>query len=178
MANLGTTFDPSAVSDDYELIPEGNYLAQIIDSDVATTKAGTGTYAKLVWKIDGGPANGRQLIDQITLSNPNAQAVDIGQRQLKRLLNALGLGPIQDTTQLHWRPAMIKVGVKPAEGQYRSSNTVRGYEPVQGVAATSTAASPAAAAPGRAPLPGGAQGQASQPGPAAGARPWLQHRSG
>jgi hypothetical protein len=179
MADLGF-FDPNAVNDERELIAAGKYTAQITESDVVPTKAGTGSMLKLKWQIMGGPAQGRVLFDQINLSNPNAQAVQIGQQQLKRICVALGLGPIQNSAQLHLRPCMITVGVKDGDGQYGPQNVIKAYASLSGPAPTSAnAPPPAGPAPANAPPPAGpAPANAPPPPPPATAvagatrRPW------
>ena len=121
--------------------------AQITESDVVPTRAGTGSMLKLKWQIMGGPAQGRVLFDQINLANPNAQAVQIGQQQLKRICVALGLGPIQNSAQLHLRPCMITVGVKDGDAQYGPQNVIKAYASLSGPAPTPAAAAPPPAGP-------------------------------
>jgi hypothetical protein len=49
-----------------------------------------------------------------------------------------------ESSDLHDKPMMITVKVKPAEGNYQASNEIAGYEPCEGGA---LAASPAVAMP-------------------------------
>jgi hypothetical protein len=52
-----------------------------------------------------------------------------------------------ESSDLHDKPLMITVKVKPAEGQYQASNEIAGYEPVGGGSAVAAAAPAAAAVP-------------------------------
>lgn len=131
MGNLGH-FDPSQVKDERQLMPDGTYAAQVIESDVVPTKAGNGQILKLTWEIIEGPLERRRVWDQINIANQNAQAQEIGQRQLKRLCEALGLGPIGDSKQLEFKPVRIRVGTQKGEGGYDDRNVVKGFEPYPG----------------------------------------------
>jgi len=48
----------------------------------------------------------------------------------------------RDSTDLHDKPLMVRVTVKPADGKYQASNEISGYAPV----GDSAAAAPVAAA--------------------------------
>lgn len=161
MAQLPGTFDPSTVADDRQLLPDGEVLAQIFESDLVATKAGTGQIAKFGWEVVSGPLQGRKLWTQENVQNPNAQAQEIGQRNLKRICEAAGTGPISDTEALHFRPMLINVGHEDGDGQFGPKNNIKGYK----------SAAPRAGAP---PAPAG-QTPVSPPPPAsapAAAAPW------
>lgn len=143
MAQLGF-FDPNSVKDDRELIPDGTYLAQIVDSDVVPTKAGNGSFLKLKWQLMTG-LEGRVVFDQVTVENQNDQARHIGAVQLKRLCAAIGSGAIQDSAQLHMKPCFITIGIKPGSGQYGPRNVVKAYAHASGAAAAAPVASSATA---------------------------------
>ena len=50
---------------EYDLIPDGWYLAQIDDSETKPTKAGTGHYLELTFVILDGPAKDRRCWDRL-----------------------------------------------------------------------------------------------------------------
>lgn len=146
MAELGT-FNPDAVSDDREIIPAGNYVAQIIESSLADTKAGTGKMLKLTWEILDGPLAKRRVWENLNIINPNPDAQAIAERSLKRICGAVGhTGVLTDSEQVHFKPCEITVAIKPAEGQYGEQNVVKGYKAVgaAGGSTTASAGSPAA----------------------------------
>lgn len=156
MARLTEIFDPSKITDERAAIPAGNYAAQVIESSLEITKSGTGSYIKLIWQLLGGEHSGRTIIQQITYENPNMQAVEIGQRMLKRLCDALGTGPVRDTQDLHMKPCTIVVKVRPARTDpasgkdYAEGNEISGFKAIDGVrpvAGLTTPVSEAQAAP-------------------------------
>src|SRR5688572_18017199 len=115
MAQLGTTFDPSTAPQDdrsFDLMPAGWQPAHCIESDAGPTKQGGGLVASFTWEILEGPFKGRKIWQRINVINQNAQAQEIGQRELGSLCKALGLGPITDTTVVHFKPLQIRVGVE------------------------------------------------------------------
>lgn len=147
----------------FDPVPAGNYLAAISESDIVSTKAGTGQMLKLTWRIQDGPMKGRIVFDRLNISNSNPKAEEIGQRQLSALCHAAGVLQLADTQQLHGIPMQIKVTVRRDEsGQYGDQNEVKDYRAVSGQSAAAPAApafAPAAAAK-----------------PAAPAAPWAQNR--
>jgi len=84
MASFGQTFDASAVEPlgNYEVLPPGKYVAQIIASEMRPTKDGAGQYLYLEIDILEGAARGRRLFDRLNLINGNPEAVVIAQRTL------------------------------------------------------------------------------------------------
>lgn len=122
-------FNPDAVADDREIIPAGNYFAQIIESDLATTKSG-GTMLRLTWEIIDGPLARRRVWENLNIVNSNPDAQAIAERSLKRICNAVGhQGVLNDSQQLHFKPVEIAVAIQPPKGEYGESNTVKGYKP-------------------------------------------------
>lgn len=128
MAELPGTFDPGAISDDRELLPAGDQLAQIFESDLVSAKSGTGQILKFGWEIISGPLSGRKLWTNVNVQNDNAQAQEIGQRDLKRICEGAGVGPIRNSDQLHFKPMTISIVVSPAKGEYGPSNGIKGYK--------------------------------------------------
>ncbi len=142
-------------TDNFAPLPAGTYNAVVVESNVLDTKAGTGTYAKMQLKVLDGEFAGRVIFHNITLTNPNPTAVEIGQKHMALLCNAVGKATIQDTQELHNQPLQVQVKVK-KDAEWGDSNEVVTYKALQGAA-------PAPAAQG--------QAQAA-PAPAATATPW------
>ncbi len=173
MANLGGTFDANAVepSAPREILPPGDYTVQIVESEMADTKAGNGQMLKLTMDIIDGPHTGRKLWDRLNLVNPNAQAVEIAQRTLSAICHATGQLTVSDSEQLHFKPMVAAVKVKPAGndkfGVYREAqNEVSGYKP-----AGSASARPA---PAGQPQQRQAAPPPAQSKPATAAPPWRR----
>ena len=134
---------------DFDVLPPGWYNVSIEDSDVLDTKAGNGSYIKLKMRVLDGDCANRVIFTNITVSNPNQDAVQIGQKSLAKVCKAVGLPNIQDTQQLHAKPFQARLIVK-KDDQYGDSNEVRDYKPVAGAVphAAPQQATPAQAAAG------------------------------
>jgi hypothetical protein len=127
-----------------EVIAPGKYKAVITKSEERPTKAQTGSMLVLTCQIIEGPHQGVSLQDRLNLNNPNKTAEEIAQRTLSAICRSVGVMMPNESSDLHDKPLLITVKVKPAEGQYQASNEIAGYEPVGGGGAV--AAAPAAAA--------------------------------
>jgi hypothetical protein len=138
-------FDATQVkpAEPFEVIPAGNYLALIEDSDLKPTKAGNGTILELKLSILDGPYANRKLFVRLNVQHTNQQAQDIGQRQLSQLCHAVGKLHVQDSAELHMIPFIARVVVtQDKTGQYGDRNEVREFKPV-GNAAPAPATRPA-----------------------------------
>lgn len=136
MANLGGTFDATQVEPNgtYEVIPPGDYVAQITSSEMQDNSKKDGAFLKLELEILDGDQAGRKLFDRLNLVNQNAQAVEIAQRTLSAICHAVGVLTVSDSEELHLRPMSVKVKVDPertVNGKtYGPSNSIGGYKPV------------------------------------------------
>jgi len=159
-------FNAAAVegSADFSPIPHGDYPATIVDSGLDVKDNGT-EQIKLVYRINSGPFDGRQLSQWYTVRCNTQAAVDIGLRQLKGVCEAVSMPGFRDTTELHGRNLVIKVGER--------KNGDKTYADVKGVAASGgqRVAPPAHQA---APVQQSAApaAQAASAVPAAGRKPW------
>ena len=156
MANLGLTFDPNSVpADEFDALPAGDYHAQIVESEMKTTKNGDGQMLKLTMEIISGPLEGRKIFDNLNLNHPNEMTQRIAMQSLAKICNAVGVAAVEDSEVLHFKPMMVKVGF--GKGDYADRNQVKGYKPVGPVAAPAprpTAPPPASRpASGAAPWP-------------------------
>lgn len=140
-----TGFDANTVEPNQPLepIPVGWYKAVITESEEKPTKAQTGSYLQMTIEVIEGEYQGRKVTERLNLNNPNGTAVEIAQRTLSSICRAVGVMTPRDSNDLHDKPFMVQVKVKPGDGQYGPSNEIGGYEAVQGGAAP--AAAPAAA---------------------------------
>jgi hypothetical protein len=133
--------EPSAP---YEPIPAGWYKAVFVSSEEKPTKAQTGSYLQLSVEVIEGEFQGRKLIERLNLNNPNQTAVEIAQRTLSSICRAIGVMTPRNSSDLHDKPFMVKVAVKPADGAYSASNEIKEYEaPDQAKAPVTVAASSA-----------------------------------
>lgn len=119
---------------DFSPIPAGEYLAHITGSDLIDNKAKTGKFLKLDFKILSGPHKDRNVWARLNIVHPNSQTVEIAQKELATICAAVGLVRITDSSELHGKPMMIKVTVKPGDGQFLDSNEIKNYSMAKDVA--------------------------------------------
>ena len=112
---------------EYTPLPAGWYKAVFTASEEKPTKAQTGSYLQLTAEIIEGEHQGRKLIERLNLNNPNSTAVEIAQRTLSGICRAVGVMTPRDSSDLHDKPFMVKVAVKPADGAYGPSNDIKEY---------------------------------------------------
>jgi len=163
MAKLTNAFDSTQVEEQessFDLLPIGNYPAQITGSEICDTKAGNGKYIKLEFTIVGAKYSGRKLWSNLNIENKNQVAVQIAQSDLKDICEAVGKSVISDTEELHGVPMQITVKVNPAKGDYPASNAIKKYKKLKSlVGATKTPAfaseSPEAISPKEGAIPWG-----------------------
>jgi len=127
----------------YEPLPADWYKAVITATEEKPTKAQTGSYLELNMEIIEGNYQGRRVFERLNLKNPNPVAIEIAQRSLSSICRAVGVNNPQNSEELMDKPLMIKLAVKPAQGEYGASNEIKGYDAVGGA---TTAPAPAAVA--------------------------------
>lgn len=107
-------------------VPAGDYEVIIAASELLPTSSGTGRMLKLTLQITKGPFQNRKLFDNLNIDNPSAMAVQIARGTLSAICRAVGVLTPSDSSELHNRPLMAKVVVKPSE-EYGPQNKVKGY---------------------------------------------------
>lgn len=165
MANLtqilGGSFDASTVEMDnkYELLPEGEYLCIIEDTEMRDTAKIGGKMLVVSMSVLTGPNEGAKLTDRLNLVNDNDTAVKIAYQTLAKICNAAGKPVIKDTEELHNARVYVKVAIEKGRGTYvgkdgiekprGDQNVIKGYRSVSSAQqqAAPQAASVAAAAP-------------------------------
>jgi hypothetical protein len=127
------------VSNGFEPIPAGKYRAQVTETELKQTKAQDGQLLKAKFEILDGEFAGRAIFTNYNLVNKNKQAQEIGLGQLKALATYSGHpnpNMIRNSEELHNRPVVITVKLRPAKGEYDASNDIVSYESVGGQSAT------------------------------------------
>lgn len=124
MAILNNIYNPDAeAQQDLGKLPTGDYVAQIIDSDLKPTQTG-GQYLELTYEVTEGPLKGRKHWERLNLDNANAQTVEIANRQFASVREATGVPNPRDSAELHFRPHLIRVEFYPA-GSAKRNGQVR-----------------------------------------------------
>src|SRR5262245_61675186 len=75
----------------FELLPLGDYTAEIIEADIRQPKSGDGHMLALTWKICDGAYESRQVWQTLCYQHSSAQVQDIARRMLKDICVALGI---------------------------------------------------------------------------------------
>lgn len=129
-------YDPQdGLGGGYEPLPEGDYKVAIVDSDEVMNKANTGSYIKLTMEVLDGQHAGRKVYRNLNLNNPSEAAVKIARRELDAICAALGIRHVKDSLDLHDKPMIVELVVKPGKGNYGPSNEAKNYRAVSGAKA-------------------------------------------
>lgn len=143
-------FDPSTVEkreNNFELIPAGNYLAQITETEIKALTSGNGDGLKLTFEILSEGHRGRKIWVNLNIRHSNAQAEQISQQQLRELCEAAGIARLDDTDQLKGIPVDVKVKIrKSTNPAYEDQNEIVGYKSASSQAQPGFRAQPGAAA--------------------------------
>jgi len=124
-------FDANSVEPmgEFSPLPVGEYLTIISASEMKPTKTGNGMYLQLVFDVMEGEFKGRKIFDRLNIQNINSTAQQIAQSALSSICRAIGVLTPRNSEELHNIPLKIKVGIRPASGEYGESNVIKGYMP-------------------------------------------------
>lgn len=162
LLNIDTThIDPTPR---FDPLPAGDYNVIITESETRLTKDGSGQYLQLKLEVQGGEFSGRVLFDRLNLWNNNATAKEIAHRQLAQIAHAVGALQVADSEQLHFKPLVATVKLRPARDNFEASNEVKGYKQAAGA--------PVMQQPFNAPRASAPQA-AAPAGFGSAARPWM-----
>ena len=163
-------FDTNSVEkreNNYELLPAGWYVAQVIESAVVPIKTGSGKALKLTFEVLSDGYRGRRVWAQLNVQHTNPDTERIANQHLRELSEAIGIVRFNDTVELHNKPVQIRVKVRKSDNpQYEDQNDVAGYKATGGLAA------PAVQTPARVAAP--AAPAANAAAPAAAVPPWQK----
>ena len=173
MAFLGFNVDEAPDSQDFTVMPAGDYTAMVTASELLSNKAGTGSYLKLELTVIDEKYAGRKLYENLNLDNPSAQAVEIARGTLKKIAIACGKGSgvVNESEELHDIPMVINVGIETRKDNGELTNRIKSFK------SASAPASRPAAAPARPTPTAPARTTTAPPRPAAasgGTPPWAK----
>lgn len=77
-------------TNNYELLPVGDYLVQCEKAELMKTKKGTGEYVKCTFTVLDDQYANRKIFHNFNIKNNNAKAVEIGLAQLKQFMRCAG----------------------------------------------------------------------------------------
>jgi hypothetical protein len=128
------TFDPTTQEgNSWDVLPVGEYVAQVVEASILKPNSGDGYYLALTWKIIEGDYEGRQVWQRITYLHSSEQAQTIGRRTLKDLCDALGVNEqVKDAEVFLFKPARIRLGIeKDKQGVYADKNRISRILPLE-----------------------------------------------
>ncbi len=109
------------------LLPDGDYVAVIDQSEEKTTKRGDGSYLELRFEIIEGSFNARKLWTRLNLKNPSEKAVQIAKAELGAICKAVGVLQPEHAYDLHDKPLVLRVRSED-DGQGKLRNVIKGYK--------------------------------------------------
>lgn len=113
----------------FEPLPLGEYTVIISASEMKDTKNKEGKYLQLVYDVvDDSEYKGRKIFDRLNLENKNVTAKEIAQRALSTICRAVGVMHPRDSEELHGKPFVVKVGIRPGNDEYQPTNIVKEYK--------------------------------------------------
>ena len=141
---------------DFTPLPVDDYLVTITSSEKKTTNPKDGKvpseYINLTLTVADGQYKGRKLFHGLHIANPNPEAAEIAKRTLSAICAVTKVPRPKMTEELHDKPFMVKVTIRPASGAYSASNEIKGWKFADG---SSIKAHTANAVPAGVPASGG-----------------------
>ena len=125
-----------------DVLPAGDYPVILVETDLAKKDSGAVQFEFCV-QITEGQYQNRRVYDSQNYTKKDGSANSIGRSQLSQLCRCVGVMNPRDTSELHHKRLIAKVGVK-SDPEYGPKNVVKGFKPYQ-VAAPQPAASSAPA---------------------------------
>lgn len=159
MASINFNASEVEPSQEFQPLPEGKYEVVITDSDVKSTRNGSGRYVQLEFEVVSGEHKGRKVWGRYNIENPSADAVRIGRADFSAVCHAVGILNPSDTCGLHNLPVILTVKCRKQKETGELENVIRGY-------AARSAAAVAQPAPAAQPQP--------QAAAASGQPPWAR----
>lgn len=119
----------------FEVIPEGEYLAQLTKSEWRDTKNKQGKYIYMEFTVLEGEHTGRILFERLNLINNNDIAVRIANETMNKICSACLKAEVLDSDELHGIPMRLRVDIDEQENtDWPATNRIRGYSHPDGVA--------------------------------------------
>lgn len=145
MMDIDTTTG-DVITSTFDNLPTGWYAAQAIEG--ALEAKGDGTRLNLTWEIIEGQFEKRRVWQSEWAQHTSGQAQEIGQRMIRTIGQAVGVGKVERPEDLMFKPVEIRVGLNKKQDGYEQRNEVksaRKYSAVgtAGAATTATAGAPA-----------------------------------
>lgn len=138
-----------AVSQSYELIPNGVYNVVISKSEMGTTQKGDAKLSLTMDICEGSHPEfaNRKVFENLNIGNSNPKAREISREQLSAICSIMGEGTVEGPDDLVGGEIAVRIGTQEARGEYAARNVVKGYlkrkDEASAPAASATEAAPA-----------------------------------
>jgi len=132
MAELNFNAEEYEPMGSFEPLPVGKYKVVIESSEKKPASTGKGEYLQLVYSVVEGDYQGRRLFDRLNIVNESEQAQTIARRALSSICRAIGIMNPKNSEELHDKPFVVTVGIRPARGEYGPSNKITEYASMNG----------------------------------------------
>jgi len=125
--------DARTVDNDFQPLPDGEYLMSIDYAEIMETKSGRGEHLKLelvVLESPDGANQNRRVFQYHMIRHDNEATQRIGREYIEELARAIGLSEpinIQDTNQFSNQAVRARLKTKKGSGDYGDSNEVDRY---------------------------------------------------
>ena len=125
--------DARTVDNDFQPLPDGEYLMSIDYAEIMETKSGRGEHLKLelvVLESPDGANQNRRVFQYHMIRHDNEATQRIGREYIEELARAIGLSEpinIQDTNQFSNQAVRARLKTKKGSGDYGDSNEVERY---------------------------------------------------
>lgn len=116
-------------SDDFSPLPAGTYKIAITSSEVKQSSKG-GQFLNLKTQVLDGEYKNRIIFANLNIVNANDQAQKIARVALADICRAVGVMHPKSYTELHNRPILAQVTVRPESENYPASNDIKRWMPV------------------------------------------------
>jgi hypothetical protein len=130
ISGLGFNANDVEPNEGFDLLPDGEYDAIIVASEIKKTTAGTGSYLSLELQVLNGKYQNRKIWDNLNILNPSEKAQQIARGTLSAICRAVNVLTPKDTAELHNKPLRISVKIEKSTG-YNDKNVVKAYKPRQ-----------------------------------------------
>lgn len=131
----------------FDPLPAGDYTAVIEESEYKPNAGGTGKYLKLQFQVVEGPYSKRKLFANLNIVHQNEQAQQIARGDFSAICRAVGVPKPTDSSELHNKSLVLKVGLDKRKDTGELANVIRGYKPAGENAAVKTQAQASGNAP-------------------------------
>lgn len=122
----GLPYDAMPAQTDPQIAPEQRTL-EIVESAYEPTPCGKGMVLRCLTQEVGGGSLGRLTYLDFILEHDDERMQEGGQRDFAGLRRATGVLSPKDTAELHWRPFVVRIGIKARKDTGELENVVKEY---------------------------------------------------